>query len=166
MLTNAFGTWMDGPIAKGMIELILDQPTAQHQRYALYEHRTTPSYARGPVCVVGDAAHAAAPWQASGGGQAFEDGMILGALLKHVSSADQIPAAFRIYDEVRRPHAQKILKSSRKSGMVLCGADEAVGIDVDKMRAELSARAALVEDLDLALYENDAVQRLKDILNV
>ncbi|KUI57859.1 Salicylate hydroxylase [Cytospora mali] len=166
MLTDAFGTWMDGPIAKGIIELIMDQPTPQLQRYALYEHKTTPTYANGPVCIMGDAAHAATPWQASGGGQAFEDAMILGALLGCIPSADQVPTAFKIYDEVRRPRAQKILDSSRASGMILCGADQTVGLDIDKMRTELSARAALAEEVDLAVYKEDAVERLIQVLEM
>ncbi|KAI1424319.1 salicylate hydroxylase [Xylaria sp. FL1777] len=166
ILTGAFGTWADGPISQGMIKLILDQPTAQLQRYALYEHRYTPTYANGPVCIVGDAAHAATPWQAAGGGQAFEDAMILGALLSCVSSADQVPMAFQIYDEVRRPRAQKILESSRDSGLIVCGADQTVGLDVERMKAELSVRAALIEDLDLVAYRDEAVQKLRILLQV
>lgn len=117
MLNEVFSTWMDGPITRGMIELIMDQPTPQLQRYALYEHRSTSTYARGPVCTMGDAAHAATPWQASGGGQAFEDAMILGALLGCVRSSDQLSTAFEIFDEVRRPRTQRILDSSRESGI-------------------------------------------------
>lgn len=166
MLTDAFDTWMDGPIAKGIIELIMDQPMPQLQRYALYEHKSTPTYTNGPVCIMGDAAHAATPWQASGGGQAFEDAMIIGALLGCVASVDQVPKAFEVYDQVRRPRAQKILDSSRASGMVLCGADETVGLDIEKMRAELAARAALVEEVDLVEYKQDAVRKLMKVLDV
>lgn len=164
ILTDAFGTWMDGPIAKGVIELIMDQPTPQLQRYALYEHKSTPTYANGSVCIMADAAHASTPWQGSGGGQAFEDAMILGALLSCISSADQVPSAFALYDEVRRPRAQKILDSSRASGMILCGADQTVGLDIEKMRDELSARAALIEGVDLTAYTQDAVERLMKVL--
>ncbi|KAI0970623.1 salicylate hydroxylase [Xylaria arbuscula] len=164
LLTDAFATWTDGPIAKGVIKLILDQPTNQLHRYALYEHKSTPTYANGAVCIVGDAAHAATPWQAAGGGQAFEDALIIGVLLDCVSSAEQIPAAFQVYDEVRRPRAQKILESSREAGLILCGADERIGLDVESMQTELSARYALIEDLDLITYKEDTVRRLKEVL--
>lgn len=164
ILTDAFGTWMDGPIAKGIIELIMDQPTPQLQRYALYEHKTTPTYARGPVFIMGDAAHAATLWQGSGVGQAFEDAMILGVLFSGIDTADQVPMAFAIYEEVRRPRVQVILDSGRASGMVLCGADQIVGLDIERMRTELSARAALIEMIDLATYKQDAEERLVRLL--
>ncbi|KAI0432733.1 hypothetical protein F5Y09DRAFT_353045 [Xylaria sp. FL1042] len=153
ILTDAFSTGANGPIARGVIQLILDQPTAQLQRYALYEHSSTPTYANGPVCIISDAAHAATPWQAAGGGQAFEDAMILGALLDCVSSAEQVPTAFR-----------KILQSSRDSGMILCAADQTVGFDVESMRTELAVREALIEDFDLVAYTGKAIQTLMKML--
>ncbi|ROV91397.1 hypothetical protein VPNG_09970 [Cytospora leucostoma] len=164
VLTDAFGAWMDGPIAKGVIDLIMDQPDAQLQRYSMYEHKSTPTYAKGPVCIVGDAAHAATPWQASGGGQAFEDAMNLGALLGSISSADQVPTAFQIYDEVRRPRAQKVIDSSRASGLMLCGADQTVGLDTEKIRAELKERAAIIEGVNIVRYKEEAVERLVNVL--
>ncbi|KAH8896404.1 salicylate hydroxylase [Thozetella sp. PMI_491] len=158
MLTDAFASWMDGPIAKGIMELIMDQPAPQLQRYGMYEHRSTQTYTKGPICIMGDAAHAATPWKAAGGGQAFEDAMILGAVLGRVRTVDQVPMAFKIYDEIRRPRAQEIVDSSRRFGTILCGQDPTVGLDVDKMQAELSARMGLIEDLDLVKYKEKAVE--------
>ncbi|KAM7213270.1 hypothetical protein V8F06_011336 [Rhypophila decipiens] len=71
-------SWLDGPVAKGVIELMFNQPDPQ--AYSQFEHKVTPTYYRNKVCLVGDAAHATTPWQGAGAGQAFEDAMILGVL--------------------------------------------------------------------------------------
>ncbi|OBZ74454.1 hypothetical protein A0H81_05802 [Grifola frondosa] len=49
--------------------------------------KSLPTYVHRRVALAGDAAHAMAPHQASGAGQAFEDGYILAAILAHPRSA-------------------------------------------------------------------------------
>lgn len=163
MLNEAFSTWVDGPITRDMIELIMDFRTSRHRSCNAMLCTSIDPLPRTPearYAPLGDAAHAATPWQASGGGQAFEDAMILGALLGCVRSSDQLSTAFEIFDEVRRPRAQRILDSSRESDMILCGADQSIGLDVERMRAGLSTRADLVEDFDLMAYKDTAVEKL------
>ncbi|KAK9779604.1 putative FAD-binding domain-containing protein [Seiridium cardinale] len=89
-------TWNDGLIAEKMIYLLLDQP--RPEGYSSWKHKSTFTYARGRVCTAGGAAHAMMSWQGAGGGQAFGDAMMLGALLREVSSKNDINAAFRAFD--------------------------------------------------------------------
>jgi salicylate hydroxylase len=43
--------------------------------YAHNHHAVdAPTYAKGAVCIMGDAAHCMTPWQGSGAGTAIEDG--------------------------------------------------------------------------------------------
>ncbi|KAK3314591.1 hypothetical protein B0H66DRAFT_627221 [Apodospora peruviana] len=138
-LKKTLEKWLDGPIAKGVINvgvinlspghltnpssysLFSTNPT--HRGYSEFEHKTTPTYSYGNVCIMGDAAHATTPWQGAGAGQAFEDAMILGTLLRNISSADDINAASRAYDAIRRPRCQRVIDSSQAMGDICCVQD-------------------------------------------
>ncbi|KAH7324816.1 salicylate hydroxylase [Stachybotrys elegans] len=143
-LESTLSSWMEGPIAKGVIDLILEQPNPQG--YSQWEHKQTPTYAKGRVCIIGDAAHATTPWQGAGAGQAFEDVMVLAALLKNrVTSPKDIDAAFLAYDAVRRPRGQQVVDSSRGTGTILCGMDPEAGLDPAKLMPALGPRWAFLE---------------------
>lgn len=122
-----------------------------------WEHKDAPTYVKGTVCVMGDAAHAMTPWQGSGAGQAIEDAMILETLLSDVRRRDQLEAAFATYDEVRRPRTQRIVKSSSLTGRIMCGKGDGVGLDPDKMREALKERWEFIMDVDLKKHREEAV---------
>ncbi|CAG9983352.1 unnamed protein product [Clonostachys byssicola] len=159
-LNKTLANWLDGPIASGIIDLVLEQDDPRG--YSEWEHKATPTYARGRVCIMGDAAHASTPFQAAGAGQAFEDGMILSALLGHISSPDDIEAAFKVYDEVRRPRCQRVIDSSRGTGLIMCGRSEA-GLDPEKILQAVAPRWDFL-NLDLKSYVQEAVQKLDERL--
>ncbi|KAK3317115.1 salicylate hydroxylase [Cercophora scortea] len=170
MLNEALRGWLDGPIAKAAIELIVDQPNLHG--YSEWEHKSTPTYANGRVCIVGDAAHATTPWQGAGAGQAFEDAVILGHLMSNLSSdpndttrpVDKIAAAFQAFDAVRRPRCQRVIDSSRSTGLLTCGQDPDVGLDPDKLRAAFAGRWNFIFSLDLEEYKQEALDMMKQLL--
>ncbi|KAF7525070.1 hypothetical protein G7054_g11196 [Neopestalotiopsis clavispora] len=143
-------TWPDDPIAKNMVN---DRPEA----YSSWEHKSTSAYARGSICIIGDAAHAMTPWQGAGAGQAFEDAMILGALLGKSTSRSDIRAAFRAFDVIRRPRCQKIIDSSRGTGQIMCGQDAEVGLESSKIRDSLAHRWDIIVAIDLDRHREDAL---------
>lgn len=65
--------------------------------------------------LIGDAAHAMAPYQAQATNQALEDVEGLNAILAHASSRDRIPDFLKTWDSVRRPHASVVQSDSRDS---------------------------------------------------
>jgi FAD-dependent urate hydroxylase len=71
-----------------------------------------PTWSRGPVVLVGDAAHATAPTLAQGAAMSFEDGWVLGQELRQ-SQAD-IPGALRAYEERRRPRCAQVRDRTRE----------------------------------------------------
>ncbi|MFG1866595.1 FAD-dependent oxidoreductase [Micromonospora arborensis] len=73
-----------------------------------------PSYVRGRVALLGDAAHAMTPNLGQGAGQAIEDAVVLGAVC--VGGAEGVPAALAAYDEQRRPRSQAIARASVTAG--------------------------------------------------
>ena len=68
------------------------------------------SWLRGPVLLVGDAAHATAPTLAQGAAMAFEDAVVLGEVLR---SADDVPAALKAYEVRRRPRTGWVHERTR-----------------------------------------------------
>jgi len=87
--------------------------------WAIHVIPALPSYTMGNVCLLGDAAHAMAPHQGAGGGQAIEDAHVLAHLLTHPTiSAETIPRALEVYDAVRRPIAEEVARRSRLNGMM------------------------------------------------
>lgn len=120
-----------------------------------------PTYARGRVCIMGDAAHSMTPWQGSGAGQAIEDAMILETLLKEVTATSQLVSAFQAYDETRRQRTQKIVHSSFETGTIMCGRAEGVGLDVNKIREAMPGRWAFIHGQDQAEHKRKALAKLK-----
>lgn len=65
-----------------------------------------PTWHRGPVMVIGDAAHAPAPSSGQGASMAIEDGVVLARVLRDEPS---IPEAFAKFDQIRRTRVEKIV---------------------------------------------------------
>jgi 2-polyprenyl-6-methoxyphenol hydroxylase-like FAD-dependent oxidoreductase len=65
-----------------------------------------PTWHRGPLVVIGDAAHAPAPTSGQGASMAIEDAVVLADALR---DAPSIPAAFAAYERARRERVEKIV---------------------------------------------------------
>ena len=64
------------------------------------------TWSRGPVLLVGDAAHATAPTLAQGAAMSFEDAVVLGEVLR--ATPGDIPAALAAYEARRRPRCGQV----------------------------------------------------------
>ncbi|KAI1147678.1 salicylate hydroxylase [Nemania diffusa] len=151
-LMGTLGTWLSGPIANGMIDLTLNQST---YKYSQWEHKVTPTYSNDRVCLMGDAAHASTPWMGAGAGIAIEDAMVLGVLLAKVTSPEEIAAAFKAYDMVRRPRCQKVVDSSRETGLIFCGE---FGLEVAELKARISPKWDFIYGLDMEAHIKEAME--------
>jgi 2-polyprenyl-6-methoxyphenol hydroxylase-like FAD-dependent oxidoreductase len=65
-----------------------------------------PVWHRGPIVIVGDAAHAPSPTSGQGASMAAEDGVILAKALR---DAESIPSALAAYESARRERVEKIV---------------------------------------------------------
>jgi 2-polyprenyl-6-methoxyphenol hydroxylase-like FAD-dependent oxidoreductase len=83
-------------------------------RHDMYELPDLPTYVRGRVALVGDAAHAMTPNLGQGAGQAVEDVATLVTLLDR----HDIPDALARYDALRRRHTQAVVRRSRQAGLL------------------------------------------------
>jgi FAD-dependent urate hydroxylase len=69
-------------------------------------------WSRGPVLLVGDAAHATSPTLAQGAAMAFEDAVVLGEVLP--AAPDDVPAVLRAYEARRRPRCEQVRDRTRE----------------------------------------------------
>jgi salicylate hydroxylase len=84
------------------------------RRWALHTLPPLPTWTRGPVTLLGDAAHAIVPFLAQGGVLALEDAAVLAEALQRSDAAD----AFRLYERRRRPRALRVAKASLQNGRI------------------------------------------------
>jgi salicylate hydroxylase len=77
----------------------------QSPRWGLFARRPLARWSRGPVVLLGDAAHAMLPHQGQGANQTIEDAAVLAAEL---DQAGGIPAALRRYELRRRVRTRQV----------------------------------------------------------
>ena len=148
------------------------------ERWFLFDHLPAPTYFRGNVAILGDSAHASTPHQGQGAGMAFEDSLIMSHALGQVLGTtlgtpladiadlgSKVEAAFRAYDEVRRPRTQRICKTSREAGEMLEYVLPEIGNDLGKMEANLATRMDWIWDLDLEAEVQRTVEIARQILD-
>ena len=128
--------------------------------WALFDHPPAPTYYKGRLALLGDAAHASTPHQGAGAGQAIEDAFILSNLLGKVNSANEIEQALRAYDAVRRPRSQKVVTTSREAGAIYEFEDESLGTDLKRIKERLESRYNWIWNEDLP----QQLKRAQDIM--
>jgi salicylate hydroxylase len=89
---------------------------AQWLKWPLYDLTPLPQWGRGPVTLLGDAAHPMLPFLAQGAAMAIEDAAVLA---KFVAAApDDVTAAMRRYEQARRPRTTKVWRAARRNDAV------------------------------------------------
>jgi salicylate hydroxylase len=94
--------------------LLLKAPV-QWRSWPLYHRRPISSFSFGRIALVGDAAHAMAPFLAQGAAQAIEDAAALGRLL---FEAQDIPDALSRYSQSRVARAARVQREALKLGRI------------------------------------------------
>lgn len=143
-----FKAW--GPQVKKILSL-MEKPDV----WALFNHPPAPTYYKGRVAILGDAAHATTPHNGAGAGMAIEDAYVLANILSDVKEPKDIEAAFSVYDETRRERTQRLVESSRESGQIYEFEGKDTGDDMHKIHDNLSQRYKWIwnEDLEEELAE-------------
>ncbi|MEV2256058.1 FAD-dependent monooxygenase [Streptomyces sp. NPDC050147] len=107
-LLRRFGAWPD-PVPS----LLAAVPAGGVLRHDLYDLPPLPSFVRGRVALLGDAAHAMTPNLGQGACQALEDAVTLAHCL---DGSHDVAGALHSYDRLRRPRAQAIARRSARLG--------------------------------------------------
>ncbi|KAH8895614.1 mannitol 1-phosphate dehydrogenase [Thozetella sp. PMI_491] len=134
-------------------------------QWSLHHHMDTPTYYNGLICLLGDSAHATTPHQASGAGQCIEDALILSALLGKVKRPKHLPLAFHVYDSIRRPRAQKVVRTSQEAGQVYSFTHPETGEDMAKIAENLNQRFLWIWEHDLEGDIKKATEELQKLMS-
>ena len=117
-------------------------------RWALYDREPLPTWTKGRLTLLGDAAHPMLPHLGQGANQSIEDGMALATILAQVDNA-AVPAALLAYERLRRERVAQVQLGARQHGLRV---DSATG-DLAVRDAELAAHAEFRKQL----YSYDVV---------
>jgi len=117
-------------------------------RWALYDREPLPTWSRGRLALLGDAAHPMLPHLGQGANQSIEDGMALATILAY-AKRETVPAALLAYERLRRERVALVQRGARENGLRYDSAYDDLGV----RDAELSAHAAFRR----RLYDHDVV---------
>jgi salicylate hydroxylase len=117
-------------------------------RSALYDRDPLPTWTRGRLTLLGDAAHAMLPHLGQGANQSIEDGMALATILAHTDRANVL-AALLAYERLRRERTASVQSGARANGLRY----DSFHADLKIRDAEITAHA----DFRKQLYDHDVV---------
>ena len=117
-------------------------------RSALHDRDPSPTWTRGRLTLLGDAAHAMLPHLGQGANQSIEDGMALATILAG-ASPEAIPGALLAYERLRHERAAKVQSGARENGLRY----DSFNADLTIRDAEIAAHA----EFRKRLYDHDVV---------
>jgi salicylate hydroxylase len=129
--------------------------------WGLFDIEPLTNWSRGPIALLGDAAHTMIPHQGQGVNQAFEDCITLAFFLKQANSVRDIPEAFRRYTAVRMQRATILQVGSRRAGAMFDSQLQFTNTrkrDLD-IASGRDFRRAAVFDYDALKVAENALQR-------
>jgi 2-polyprenyl-6-methoxyphenol hydroxylase-like FAD-dependent oxidoreductase len=129
------------------IETLLSQVQATF-RWALYDREPLPTWTKGRLTLLGDAAHPMLPHLGQGANQSVEDGMALATILAR-ADWKTAPAALLAYERLRRERVALVQRGARENGLRYDSAYADLGV----RDAEITAHAAFRK----RLYDHDVV---------
>ena len=106
----------------------------------MWESPPAPTYCKGNVAMLGDAAHASTPFQGQGCAQGIEDALVLIELFKTVTRRAQIPNALKAFDAIRRPLSQEQAASARETGLIHAMGDSDLPVDSSRFCESIMQR--------------------------
>jgi salicylate hydroxylase len=105
-------------------------------RWALYDREPLPTWTKGRLTLLGDAAHPMLPHLGQGANQSIEDGMALATILTQVDTS-AVPASLLAYERLRRERVAEVQLGARQNGLRV----DSAYTDLRARDAELVAHA-------------------------
>ncbi len=110
-LRSRYSSW-----AEPIPEILATTDPSAVLRHDIYDRRPAKVWARGPVVLVGDAAHAMRPHLGQGGCQGLEDAAILAAF---ADGANDLASAFARFAKFRRRRVKPLIRESALIGRMV-----------------------------------------------
>lgn len=89
-----------------------------------------------------------------------EDSFILSSLLGHAKTTKDAVSALKAYDEVRRPRTQRIVESSRGTGVIMTGRGGETKMPLDQVKEKLMHRWDFILDIELEKHRDEAINTM------
>ena len=83
-------------------------------KWALLSRPALPAWARGRLCLMGDAAHPTLPFLAQGANMAIEDGLLLARCLTELA---EVPEALRSFESLRLQRTRRIVQGAADNAL-------------------------------------------------
>lgn len=117
-----------------------------------------PSFVKGRVAIIGDAAHATAPHNGAGAGMCIEDAAVLASILASdaVTSPADLGPALEAYDAARRERGHFLVNASRELGMIYDWQGKH-GDDMKKIEKQLKDMQKVLFEVNVSEMCNAAV---------
>ncbi|KAI0009528.1 putative salicylate hydroxylase [Xylariaceae sp. FL0662B] len=138
--------------------------------FDMYEH-PAPTYARGLVCIAGDAAHASSPFQGAGACMGVEDALVLCEVLVQVQDSLSgrsaqtdtnklaVERALQAYSSIRMERSQWLVRSSREMGEMYQWRYGPTGRDTERCQTKLEKASRKLWDFSVETMVLDARKR-------
>ncbi|KAI1368724.1 hypothetical protein F5Y08DRAFT_335290 [Xylaria arbuscula] len=101
------------PVLKRLISKVDE---SELKVWQLLDMEKLPSWTKGRLALLGDAAHPFTPHQGQGAAQAIEDAAALGTVLPRGTHPSDIPERLKLYEKIRYERAHMIQEYSRQAG--------------------------------------------------
>lgn len=133
------------PKVRRMLDLVPDGEVCE---WKLRVHEPLPTWIHEQTALVGDACHPTLPHLAQGAAQAIEDGAVLSVVLAKLPEVtpETISKALKVYEEVRRERAYKLVELAAASGRALHLGEGKAKEERDQQFAALKAGKGPVPD--------------------
>lgn len=76
-----------------------------------------------------------------------------------------VEAAFKGFDDVRRPRSQRVVTTSKENAYLLCLCMEEVGDDEEKLKKTFNERMRWLWDLDVERQAEQAREKMAEYLD-
>jgi salicylate hydroxylase len=137
VLRRAFAGW------DARIEAVLAQVETTF-RWALYDREPLPTWTRGLLTLLGDAAHPMLPHLGQGANQSIEDGMALATILK-LADRRTAPVALLAYEHLRRERVAQVQRGARENGLRYDSSYSDLGLRDAEIKAHANFRKSLYD---------------------
>lgn len=157
-LKRRFADWDD--IVRKQIELVPDNKTTVG--WSIWEMPPAPTYYKGRIAIIGDAAHASPPFQGAGSGQAIEDACVLEQLFGRVfdpnrksrnpdpplTTHQKTTLVLQAFETARRFRSQRVVTSSSEMARLVTGNEEGGPTRAADLRERVKGRLDWIWDED------------------
>ncbi|KAF7195464.1 FAD-dependent monooxygenase eupB [Pseudocercospora fuligena] len=160
-LEKAYAGW-DQKFRTGVIDCVTS--SGPGVIFNQWQSQQAPTYFRGRICMMGDAAHATSNWLGQGAAMAVEDCSVLVSLFELASRPEDLETAFDAFDRVRRIGGRPamVIEQSRLLGQILTGQKGMGPTDVQHYGIQAKRQEILSYDVRQQLKDaQETFQRLK-----